>query len=104
MFSSLVCQTILIGDSDHFALTFKMVVEHIQDVALTHGRGYQHFAEALNILLTLAKYAHLPFVDAAWVGELLDRAVKGHMDDKQFALLLGLGMEIVEEDGTVDTV
>ena len=104
MFSPLVCQTILIGDSDYFALTFKMVVEHIQDVALTHGRGYQHFAEALNILLTLAKYAHLPFVDAAWVGELLDRAVKGHMDDEQFALLLGLGMEIVEEDGTVDTV
>ena len=53
---------------------------------------------ALEILLTLVEKVALPFVDAAWINELLKRAAAGDMDDDTFAFFLRLSARREEKD------
>ena len=89
---------VLIGDSDYLALTFKLVVEHIHDIALAGSDLYGPVvADALEILLTLVKHSTLPLVHAAWINELLETAAGGDMADEEFILLLKLSARRKEE-------
>ena len=83
-------KVVLIWDSDYLSPTFKMVVEHICEITLGCGRNHDDAAQALDILLTLAKHALLPLVDAAWINELLTRAAESDMADEEFTLFLRL--------------
>jgi len=80
----------LIKGSDNFVQTFKTVVEHIHGLALTRGRRLHYAKSALEILVTLAKKATLPLVDAVWVRGLLKRATRGGMGDDVFTVFLRL--------------
>ena len=90
--------------SDYLALTFKMVVEHIQDIALARGRRYHHVAEVLEIILTLVKRTTLPLVGTAWINDLLKRAAHGDVADEEFLVLLKLSAWRKEEGATISAV
>jgi len=94
---------ILIGDSDYFELTFRMVVEYIHGMVLTRGRRRRYAKTALEILLTLVKETTFPLVDSVWINGLLKTAVGGNMDDETFTLLLRLSARRKEEDAAADT-
>ena len=96
-------RVVLIGDSDYLALTFKTVVEHINDIALAGGPRYRHVAEALEILLTLDGHTTLPLFNAAWANKLLKRAAERDLSNEHFTLLLKLSARRAEEDVMVDT-
>jgi len=93
----------LIEDSDYFAPTFKMVVEHIHGLILARGRRRRHTKTAMEILLTLDGKATLPLVDATWIKGLLESASRGNMGDDTFALFLKLSARRKEEDATEDS-
>ena len=76
-------------DSDYFAPTFKMVVEHIYKVILNGGPQRDYAKEALEILLTLVKKTTLPLVESGWINKLLINTVC-EIDDDTFDVLLGL--------------
>ena len=91
----------LIGDSDYLVQTFETVVEHIHGLAVV--RGHRHHAKkALEILITLAKKATLPLVDATWIRKLLDKATRKNMGDDIFTLFLRFNAERNEEGVMVD--
>jgi len=94
---------VLIGDSDYFELTFRMVVEYIHVMVLTRGRRRRYAKTALEILLILVKETIFPLVNAVWINGLLESAVGGNMDDETFTLLLRLGARRKEEDAVADT-
>jgi len=94
---------ILIGDSDYFELTFKMVVEYIHGMVLYRGRRHRYAKPALEILLTLVKETTFPLVDSVWINGLLKAAVGGNMDDGTFTSLLRLSARRKEEDAAADT-
>jgi len=94
---------VLIGDSDYFESTFKMVVEYIHGMVLNRGRRRRYAKTALEILLTIVKETTFPLVDAEWINGLLKKAVGGNMDDETFTLLLRLSARRKEEDTAVDT-
>ena len=96
-------RVVLIVDSEYFVLTFRMVVEHVQDVSLAKRRRYRYVAEALKILLTLVKNTTLPLVNAAWINDLLKCAANGDMADEEFILLLKLSALRKEEGTAVNT-
>ena len=80
----------LTGGSDYFASTFREVVEHVCEMAFSKGQR-QHYAKtALEILLDLVKKAPFPFVDAAWINDLLKKVAWRKMDDGAFVILLKL--------------
>ena len=93
---------VLIFDSDYFALTFKLVVEHTHGLVLSRGRRRRHAKTALDILHTLAKKAPFPLIDPAWIRELLKSAAGGNMDDETFTLFLRLSARRKEEDAGAD--
>jgi len=94
---------VLIGDSEYFESTFRIVVEYIHGMVLTRGRRHRYAKTALEILLTLVKETTFPLVDSLWVNRLLKSAVEGDMDDETFTLLLRLSARRKEEDGAADT-
>ena len=76
--------------SDHLALTFKEVVEHICQIVFSEGRRKKYANEVLESLLSLVKRTGTRFVGAAWINDLLKRAAWKKMGDTTFAILLGL--------------
>ena len=92
---------VLIGDSEYFGQTFKMVVEHIHGQILARGRR-RHAKTALDILHTLVKKTTIPLVDASWINGLLMRASRGNMRDDTFTSFLRLSGRRKEEDATTD--
>ena len=90
---------VFIGDSDYLIPTFRLVVEHIHNIAMTGGRRYRHVAKALGILLTLAEHTNLSLalVDSAWIDELLKLAARDGMANEEFTLLLKLSAWRKEE-------
>ena len=66
------------------------MVEHICQIVFSKGRRKKYAQEALETLLSLVKKTRIPFVDAAWIDDLLKRAAWKHMDDEKFAVLLRL--------------
>jgi len=94
----------LTGGSDYFALTFKLVVEHIHKTALEKRRRRRHANSALEIIHTLAKKISFPFgVDAVWINGLLKSAAWGKVGDETFTALLRLSALRKEDDATVDS-
>ena len=93
----------LTGNSDYFALTFKLVVEHIHGIVLTKGHRRRYARHALEILVTIVKKASFPLVDTAWINDLLKRAAWGKMDDEPFIALLRFSALRKEDDATTDT-
>ena len=92
----------LTGDSDYLQLTFKMVVEHVHEMALAFAGRRQCYARtALEILLQLARKTTLPLVDVAWMNKLLERAA-GNVNSDVFVLFLRLRALRKEEDGAAD--
>ena len=92
----------LIGDSDYFAMTFKLVVEHIHGIVLAKGRRRRYAVTALGILVTLAKKTTFPLVDPTWINDLLKRAARGEMNDETFIVLLRLSALRKEEDAAAN--
>ena len=80
----------LTGDSDYFAPTFKLVVEHVYKIFFSKDLRRRYAKAALEILLNLAKKMASPFVDAAWIDDLLKRAAWKKIGDEAFIVLLGL--------------
>ena len=80
----------LIVDSGYFATTFKEVVEHTYKMVLSKDPRRSDAKAALEILLNLAKKVASPFVDAAWIDQLLMRAAWNKMGDETFIVLLRL--------------
>jgi hypothetical protein len=78
----------LTGDSDYFASTFELVVEHIHRIVLAEGHRRRFAKTALEILLDLAKKTSSPLVDAVWINDLLKGAAWRKMDDETFTILL----------------
>ena len=99
-----VLSVVLIGDSYYLSHTFQLVVEHIQNTALTGGYRYRHVAEALMILSTLVRRSSLesPLVDAAWITELLIHAAMGDVADDEFTQLLAFRAWGRNKGDTVD--
>ena len=95
-------EVVLIGDSDYFELTFRMVVEYIHEVALTQGRRRRYAKTALEILLTLVEEITFPLVDAAWINELLKSTAGRDMEDDTFTMFLRLNARREEEDAVAD--
>jgi len=93
----------LTGDSDYFALTFKLVVEHIHGIALTKGRRRRYVRAALEILVTLVKKTSFPLVEATWISDLLKRAAWGKMDDEPFTALLRFSALRKEDDAAINS-
>ena len=91
----------LTGGSDHFESTFKSVIEHIVGIKLTKGRRHRYAKTALEILHTLSKKTSLLFVDAVWMGDLLEKAAWGRMDDRTFTVLLRFGALREEGDAEI---
>ena len=92
----------LTGDSDYLQLTFKMVVEHVHEMALASAGRRQCYARtALEILLLLARKTTFPLVDVAWVNKLLESGA-GKMNSDVFVLFLRLRALREEEDGVAD--
>ena len=91
----------LIGGSDYLLQTFQTVVEHIHGLAVAPGRRH-HAKKALEILVTLARKATLPLVDATWIRELLYRPTRQNMGDDMFTLFLRLNARTNEEGVMVD--
>ena len=89
--------------SDYFASTFKLVVQHIHGVALAKGHRCRYARTALEILVTLAKKASFPLVDAAWISDLLMKAARGKMDNEPFTALLRFSALRGGDDATTDT-
>ena len=93
----------LTGNSDYFEQTFKEVVEHIHEMALSAtGRRRRYARPALEILLRIAKRTTLPLGGVGWVNELLWKAVERGTSGDIFVLFLGLRGLRKEEDGAVD--
>jgi len=101
--TSLHIDTVLIGDSNHFVPTFKMVVEHIHGLILARGRRRRYTKIALEILLVLAKRSTIALVDRTWINGLLKRASRGNMGNDRFTLFLRLSARRKEEDAIADT-
>ena len=80
----------LTGDSDYFESTFREVVGHVCKMAFSKGRRQRYAETALEILLDLFKKAPFPFVDAAWIDDLLEKVAWRNMDDEAFVVLLKL--------------
>ena len=80
----------LTGDSDYFASTFREVVEHVCEMAFSKGRRQRYAKTALEVLLDLAKKAPFPFVDGAWINDLLKKVAWRKVDDEGFVVLLKL--------------
>ena len=93
----------LTGDSDYFALTFKLVVEHIHGMALAKGRRRRYAKAALEILATLIRKTSFLRVDAVWINGLLKRAAWGKMDDEPFTALLRFSAFRKEDDDAIDS-
>ena len=94
--------TELTRNSDYFALTFKMVVEHIHGIAMARGPRRHHAETALGILFTLVRKAPLLFVEAAWINGLLNTAAQIGMGDGTFTVLLRLSARRKEEEAAPD--
>jgi len=98
----------LIGGSDYFASTFKMVVEHIHAIILAQGRLHldQQTEIALEILFTLVMKTTLSLVNGTWINELLRSGAQRNMDDDTYTLFLKLSARRKEEGtaGDVATV
>ena len=101
----------LTRDSDYFAPTFKIVVEHIHGTVLNpglqlrvlnQGRQRRYANTALEILLALVKKTTLPLVDSAWINDLLKSAACGNIPDDTFFILLRLSARRTEEDAVAD--
>ena len=92
---------LLIGNSDYFVPTFKMVVEHIHSIVLARGRRHRHATRALEILLRVVKHPTLILVDTNWIDGLLKRAAERVIDDDQFILFLKLSARRGGEDAAV---
>ena len=92
----------LTGDSDHFASTLKLVVEHIVGIVLAKGHRRRYAKMALEILHTLIKKTPFPLVDAVWMNDLLTRAAWGKMDDETSTFLLRFSALGKADDATAD--
>ena len=92
---------LLIGNSDYFVPTFRMVVEHIHSIVLARGRRHRHATRALEILLRVVKHSTLLLVDTNWIDGLLKRAAERVIDDDQFILFLKLSARRGGEDAAV---
>ena len=66
------------------------MVEHTCQIILSKGRRKHYAKEALETLLSLVKKTTLPFVDGAWIDDLLKRAAWTKMGDETFTVLLRL--------------
>ena len=76
-----------------------MVVEHIHGLVLERSHRHRDTkTTALEIPLALVEKRMLPFVEAAWINELLEMAAAGDMDDETFAFFLRLTARREEED------
>ena len=80
----------LTGDSGYFASTFREVVEHICKTLFSTGRRQRYAKTALEILVNLVKKTPFPFVDAAWIDDLLKRAASRGVGGEVFIALLRL--------------
>lgn len=87
----------LIGHSNYFVQTFRMVVGHICDLALAEGDRGPHTKTALDILLIITKKTTLPLVDTAWINEILKSAAGGNMGDGTFTSFLRLSAQRQED-------
>ena len=95
----------LTGGSNYFVQTFREVVEHVYKSFFSKDlRRRRAFEAALDILLNLAKKMASPFVDAAWIDDLLKRAAWKKMDDEAFTVLLRLSALRKIGDATTETV
>ena len=95
--------TELTGDSDYFASTFRLVVEHIHGIALANGPRRRYAKMALETLVTLVKKTSSPLVGAVWINDLLKRAAWGKMDGEMFTALLRFSAHRRGGDAAVDS-
>ena len=92
----------LTGGSDYFESTFRKVVEHVCKMVFSKGRRQRYAETALEILLDLVKKAPFPFVDGAWIDDLLEKVASRNMDDEGFAVLLKLSALRKTDDARTD--
>ena len=78
------------GYSGYLASALREVVEHTCQIVFSGGRRKKYAKDALETLLSLVKKTTIPFVDAAWIDDLLKRAAWEEMDDDKFTVLLRL--------------